>query len=491
MTTSGSTATLFDPDRARGKIWGGDWVDGSEQLEVREPATGDLLAELAAAGPADVERAAAGAAAAQPAWAATAPDERAAVLSRAADLLEEHHDEYQGWLIREAGSAAPKAEFETMKLVLGELRVAAGLASEKLEHELDDPMGRRSVMRRVPIGVVGVISPFNFPGVLSMRSVAPALALGNAVVLKPDAQTPISGGHFLAQLLHRAGLPAGLLHVVPGGAEAGQAICTAPEIGMISFTGSTPVGRKVGALAGEHLKRVVLELGGNNAFIVLDDVSADDASSAGAWGSFLHQGQICMSSGRHIVHESLAGDYVAALAERARRLPVGDPNGGEVALGPLINERQVEHVDGLVRESREAGATIEAGGDPDSPFYPATVVSGVKPDMRLWREEIFGPVAPIMTFATEEEAIELANDTEYGLSAGIYTSDPERGRAIAERLHTGLVHIGDQTVNDLPMVPFGGSRASGHGRFGGPANLEAFTEWRWITERDEPATYPF
>ena len=383
---------------------------------------------------------------------------------QAADILEANHEEYEGWLVREAGSAKPKAEFETMKLVLGELRVAAGLASAKLEEDVDDPLGRRSTMRRVPIGVVGVIAPFNFPGVLGMRSIAPALALGNAVVMKPDHQTPVSGGLFFAALLAEAGLPAGLLQVVPGGPEAGEAICSAPEIGMVSFTGSTAVGRKVGALAGGNLKRVALELGGNNAFIVLDDAPVDGASSAGAWGSFLHQGQICMASGRHIVHESIADEYVAALAERAGRLPAGDPNAGQVALGPLINGKQLDRVDELVGDARDAGATVHVGGEPQRPFYPATVLSGVTPEMRVWSEEIFGPVAPVMTFSTDEEAIALANDTDYGLASGIYTSDKEHGRRIAAGLRTGLVHIGDQTVGDDPRIPFGGMGASGQRR---------------------------
>ncbi|MFZ0043359.1 MAG: benzaldehyde dehydrogenase [Solirubrobacteraceae bacterium] len=483
---------LFDADAAHGSLWTGEWRRASSTLPVREPATGASLLEVGQAGADDVKRAAAEAAAVAPEWAARPPDQRAAVMNRAAELLEAHHEEAEGWLVREAGSIRPKAGFEVMQLVLGELRGAAALTAEPLEHELPDSTGRRSVIRRVPIGVVGVLAPWNFPMILAIRSVAPALALGNAVVLKADPHTPVSGGFFLSSLLHAAGLPAGLLHVLPGGAEAGGAVCGAPEIGMVSFTGSTAVGRLIGEACGRNLKRVALELGGNNAFIVLPDADVEAAASAGAWGAFLHQGQICMTAGRHIVHETLADAYLAALSAHAQHLPIGDPNTQEVAIGPLIDPAAVERVDGMVAQARDAGAQVLAGGVADSPFYPPTVLAKVNPDMRVWREEIFGPVAPVVSFSSDEQAIALANDTEYGLSTGIYTADAEHGRRIADGVRTGLVHIGDQTVNDDPAAPFGGTGASGNGsRFGGPANLEEFLQWQWRTERAEPATYPF
>ena len=330
---------LFDVESARGKLWAGEWRDGAGTLDVIEPATGDVLTVVGRASADDVARAASEAAAAQADWAARPASERGAVLARAAELLEANHDEAETWLVREAGSIRPKAGFEVMQLVLGELKAAAEVVNEPLEHDLPDPTGRRSTMKRVPIGVVGVLAPWNFPMILAIRSVAPALALGNAVVLKADPHTPVSGGFFLSSLLHEAGLPAGLLHVLPGGAEAGQAVCEAPEIGMVSFTGSTAVGRIVGETCGRNLKRVALELGGNNAFIVLDDADVQSASSAGAWGSFLHQGQICMTAGRHLVHEQVADAYLEALAARASHLPVGDPNTQEAAIGPLIDPR--------------------------------------------------------------------------------------------------------------------------------------------------------
>jgi benzaldehyde dehydrogenase (NAD) len=490
------TATLFDIADAEGKIWDGGWRDASGSLEVIEPATGGSLGTVGAGSAADVHRAAGEAAKAQVSWAATPPADRAAIMRKAADIFQAHHEEAEGWLVREAGGTRPRAEFEVNVLAINEFREAANLLEQSVDafqFEVPDPRGIRSIVRRVPVGVVGVIAPWNFPMILSSRSVAPALALGNAVVLKADPNTPVTGGLIMAQILKEAGLPHGLFHVIPGLADAGQAICEAPEIAMVSFTGSTAVGRIVGEAAGRNLKRVALELGGNNAFIVLEDADLDGASSTGAWGSFLHQGQICMASGRHIVHEKVAEEYIAKLAERAARLPVGDPNTGEVALGPLITPQSAQRVHKMVSEATAAGAKAQAGAsEPNGAFYSPTVLSGVTKEMRVWNEEIFGPVAPVMVVASDEEAIALANDTEYGLSSGIFTSSMERGRAVAERLHTGLVHIGDQTVDDDPRIPFGGFGASGNGAtFGGPANLEQFMHWTWLTERSDTAHYPF
>jgi benzaldehyde dehydrogenase (NAD) len=339
--------------------------------------------------------------------------------------------------------------------------------------------------------VVGVISPFNAPLILSTRSVAPALALGNAVLLKPDPRTPVSGGFVLARVFEEAGLPAGLLHVLPGGAETGEALVTDRHTRVISFTGSTAAGRKVAALGAEHLKRVHLELGGNSALLVLDDVDVDRVASVGAWGSFLHQGQICMTAGRHIVAESVADAYVSALAEHAERLPVGDPT-GEVALGPLIDATQRDKVHRLVTSSVDSGARLAAGGTYEGLFYRPTVLDSVREDMPAYREEVFGPVAPVIRFASPEEAVRLAADTDYGLSLGILTRDVMKGLALAEQIPTGIVHINDQTVNDEAVAPFGGVLESGTGaRFGGQSNLDAFTDQRWITLRGELPSYPF
>jgi benzaldehyde dehydrogenase (NAD) len=340
--------------------------------------------------------------------------------------------------------------------------------------------------------VVGVISPFNFPLILSMRAVAPALAAGNAVILKPDPQTPISGGYIIAHAFHAAGLPEGVLQVLPGGAEAGSALCSAPEIRMIAFTGSTATGRRVAEAAGKHLKKVALELGGKSPLIVLDDADPEVAASNAAWGAFLHQGQICMASGRIFVHQKIAADFTRRLVEHAGRLPVGNPATEQVAIGPLINESQRDKVHAIVTESVEAGAKLEIGGEFDRLFYKPTVLTNVKPGMRAFNEEVFGPVANVITFSSDEEVIAMANDTEYGLSSGIIAHDLARAQRIGDQLNSGMLHINDQTVNDECVNPFGGCGCSGNGgNIGGPANWENFSQLRWITVQGDAHAYPF
>jgi benzaldehyde dehydrogenase (NAD) len=283
-----------------------------------------------------------------------------------------------------------------------------------------------------------------------------------------------------------------VLHVLPGGKEAGEALCVDPNVAMIAFTGSTGVGRRVGALAGEHLKRVSLELGGNNSLIILDDADLDTAASNARWGAWLHQGQICMTTGRILVQDKIAPALIERLAAVADHLPVGDPATGQVALGPLINERQRDRVHRLVQDTVKAGATLRAGGTYEGLFYRPTVLAGVMPGMRAFEEEIFGPVASVTTFSTDAEAIALSNQSEFGLSAGVISSSVSRALALGNRLKTGILHINDQTVGDEPHVPFGGRGASGNGtRVGGPANWEEFTQWQWVTVQDAAAAYPF
>jgi benzaldehyde dehydrogenase (NAD) len=484
---------LLDGADWAGKIYSSGWTAAQGgTLQTLEPATGAVLAEVGLANKGDVEQAARAAAAAQPSWAARTGPERAALIRRAARVLEDNHEEFEAWLVREGGAVPGKAAFE-VQLVLGELWEAAALPTQPWGHLLpSSEPGRESIARRIPLGVVGVISPWNFPQILSVRAVAPALALGNAVILKPDVQTPVAGGILIARLFEEAGLPEGLLHVLPGDAEAGTALTEDPNVDMIAFTGSTAVGRKVGEAAGRHLKRVSLELGGNNALIVLDDADLEVASSAGAWSSFLHQGQVCMTAGRHIVMAGVAQEYLDRLAARAAGLPVGDPNVDQVALGPLINERQLQNVDRIVTQTVEAGAVLRAGGTHDQLFYQATVLAGVTAKMPAFREEIFGPVAPVIVVQDEAEAIAVANDTEYGLVAAIQTGSRERGRAVADQLRTGIVHVNDQTLNNDAFAPFGGIGASGNGsRFGSQSSWDEFTQWQWLTLRDQPHGFPF
>jgi len=493
MSKEQTTAVVIAAENAwKGKIFSGRWqMAKGGSREVFEPATGKVLTEVGFADAEDVREAAKAAAAAQVEWANTPADQRAAVLRRAAQLLEAHADSLRTWLVRETGSIPPKADFE-LHMVTGILLEAAASATQPPGMMLPSGPKRMSFARRVPHGVVGVISPFNAPLILSSRAVAPALALGNAVVLKPDPNTPVSGGFILARLFEAAGLPAGLLHVLPGDAAVGEALIADPNIAMISFTGSTAAGKRVGELASRHLKRVTLELGGKNSTIVLDDADLDVAASSAAWGAYLHQGQICMATGTVLAQRRIARDLTERLVAKAKGLPVGDPSAGPCALGPIISGRQIERIDGIVKDALAKGAVLRAGGTYDRLFYKPTVLEGVRPDMRVYTEEVFGPVLCVVEFDSDEEAIALNNATEYGLSTGVITQSVERAMAFTAKLKTGIIHINDQTVADEPWVPFGGRGSSGNGgRHGGVANWEEFTQWQWVTIQDKATPYPF
>lgn len=487
-----TTMDFLDLNLWHGRVFRGAWeyATGGSQ-EVREPATGELLTTVGLGNAHDIGVAAKAAAAAQKAWAAMPPRQRAEVFRKAAALLEDKLDELGRWVARETGGLVLKGQHEVREAATV-LHRAAGMILGSQGEVLPSPAGRLSYARRVPHGVVGVISPFNFPLILSIRAVGPALAAGNAVVLKPDPQTPVTGGFIIARAFELAGLPAGLLQVLPGGAEAGEALCTDPHIGMICFTGSTGVGRRVGELAGRHLKKVSLELGGKSSLIVLDDADLDLAAANAAWGAFLHQGQICMASGRILVHAAVAEEFIRRLAEKANHLPVGNPATEQVALGPVINAKQLQRVHGIVHDSVAAGARLEAGGTYEGLFYRPTVLSNVRPGMRAFEEEVFGPVANVSVFRTDDEAVELANQTDYGLAAAVISPALGRAMALGERLNTGMLHINDQTVNDECVNPFGGRGCSGNGgNIGGPADLDEFTQWQWVTVKDTPPRYPF
>ena len=477
--------------------WLGSFVETWEPgtgapIEDREPATGRLIATVRGSTPDDVARAAAAAKEAQPAWASTSYQDRARILRRAAEIYEANRDEFGTWTQRETGASHSKMHHES-NFAYQEILNAATLPSQPYGSLMPSAVkGRLSMVRRVPAGVIGAITPWNSPSVLGMRVVAPALALGNAVVLKPDPQTPVVGGAMFAAVFKEAGLPEGLLQVVVGGADVGEALVTDPNIPVVSFTGSTAVGRRVGQLAGGMLKKVSLELGGNNAFIVLDDADFDAATAAGAFSAFQFQGQVCFAAGRHLVHRGVADAYTEVLADKAKRLRTGDPYREDVQLGPIVNEKQLARVDGIVQRSIAAGAVVNEGATYEGLFYRPTVLTSVTSAMPAFTDEIFGPVAPITVFDTDEEAIALANASSYGLVASIYTGSISRGLAFADRIKTGMVHINDGTLNDEAIIPFGGMGDSGNGsRYGGEASLDTFTEWQWVTVRDEPPTFPF
>ena len=494
MVTETSTAErLISESVSGGKIYiDGAWVVGSAgEIDSLSPATGESIATVGVAGPDDIARAAASAAKAQRDWAATPHPERAAVLRRAAQLWEQHAEEIMDWNIREVGAIPPLAGF-ALHVTAAECYEAAALPSAPLGSILSTEEPRLSLAQQVPAGVVAVISPFNVPLILGIRAVAPALALGNAVLLKPDPRTVITGGVSMVRIFEEAGLPAGLLQLVPGGADVGEALVTDPNVRVIAFTGSTRAGRIVGELAGRHLKRAHLELGGNSAFVIREDADVDQAVNLATWGAFLHQGQICMTVGRHIVHESLFDQYVAKLAAKADAMVVGDPAAGQVHLGPLIDETQRDRVHTLVQDAVAQGATLAAGGTYEGLFYRPTVLANPPRDAAAYCDEVFGPVASVVPYSTDDEAVELAAATDYGLSLGIVSRDAMAALAMAQRIPTGIVHINDQTVNDEANSPFGGVGASGTGsRHGGAqANIDAFTETRWITLRREPGQYP-
>jgi benzaldehyde dehydrogenase (NAD) len=487
------TSTLLDPAAWQGRVHdGGTWrMPQGGRREVNEPATGHALGVTGVANAADMTEAIGRAVEAQAAWAATGPRERAGVLLRAAGLFQRHADELALTVTRETGGILAKGQHEVREAAVL-CQLAAALPMQAQGEVLPSTPDRLSIARRVPHGVVGVISPFNFPLILGLRSVAPALALGNAVVLKPDTRTPVSGGFVMARVFEEAGLPAGLLQVLPGDADAGEALVIDVRVPMIAFTGSPGVGRRIGALAGQHLKKVSLELGGANNLIILDDADPDAAASAAAFGAWFHQGQICMASNRILVHEAIAGAIKERLVAKARHLPVGDGASGRVALGPMIDSKQLQRFDAVVHATVKQGATLEAGGRYEGLAYQPTVLSGVKPGMLAFDEEPFGPVASLITFASDDEAVALANHSQGGLAAAVISPSVGRAMAIAQRLRAGMVHVNDQTVNDECTNPFGGPGIGGNGSsVGGPADIGEYTQWQWLTVKNAPPAFPF
>lgn len=483
---------LLDNRLWAGKAFDGAWSTAlSTARDAVEPATGQVLSRVGIASAADMQAAIGRAQQAQAAWAATGPRERAAVFHRAASIFEQHFDELAMTVARETGGIVPKGQHEVREAITL-CHLAAALPMQAQGQVLPSTPGRLSMARRVPHGVVGVISPFNFPLILGLRSVAPALALGNAVVLKPDTRTPVSGGFIMARVFEEAGLPKGLLQVVPGDAEAGEALVVDERVPMIAFTGSPTVGRRIGALAGQHLKKVSLELGGANNLIILEDADLDAAASAAAFGAWFHQGQICMASNRILVHESIAEGILQRMVGKATHLPVGDGASGQVAMGPMIDAKQLQRFDQVIKDSVAQGAKLEAGGTYEGLCYKPTVLSGVKPGIRSFDEEPFGPVVNLVTFRTDDEAVQLANTSQGGLAAAVISPSVGRAMAIGQRLRAGMVHINDQTVNDECTNPFGGPGVGGNGgSVGGPADIDEYTQWQWITVKDAPPAFPF
>ncbi|MFF0865704.1 aldehyde dehydrogenase family protein [Nonomuraea sp. NPDC003560] len=460
------------------------------------PYTGEVYATVAAAGVEDVTSAVDAAQAAFDGWAATSPFARRAIFLKAADLLQERGEQAVALMAAEVGGTRPWALFN-VGLAANMLReAAAAITAPRGEVLAAQEEGVLGLAVREPLGVVAAFSPWNAPIILGVRSVAAALAAGNTVVMKPSEDAPIACGLFVADLLHEAGLPAGVLNVVTNdpadAAVVAEALIADPRVRAVNFTGSTEVGRIIGTHAARHLKPALLELGGKNAIIVLEDADLDHAVDAAAFGVYMNAGQICMSGDRVLVHESLAEEFGRRFADKVRALPAGDPSRPETVIGPLVSADAARRVAGLVADAVAEGATVLAGGgEPEGAVHPATVLADVPKHARLYYGEAFGPVCVLGTFATDDEAVALANDTEHGLTAGIITENGTHGLRVARRLRTGIVHVNDQSVGDEPQAPFGGAGSSGYGRFGGRWGLEAFSNTRWITLATEQAHYPF
>lgn len=474
----------------------GQWRGGrsGRVLEDRDPYSDNMLVRIPLADEQDLNDAYKAAADAQPKWAARLPGERAAILRRAADIMEARKDEIVTWLIKEAGSTRLKAnvEWDSARAITLEAASAPYRVQGKILPS--DIPGKENRVYRQPVGVVGVISPWNFPMHLSNRSVAPALAVGNAVVIKPASDTPVTGGLLLAKIYEEAGVPPGVLNVVVGpGNLIGDAFVLHPIPRVISFTGSTPVGRHIAELAAKSpmLKRVALELGGNSPFIILDDADVDLAVNAAVFGKFLHQGQICMITNRLIVDAQIYDRFVERFSARVRALKIGNPNDETTAIGPIINKSQFDGLVKHIENARSSGARQTAGGNPQGLLLPPHVFADVTPQMQVAQDEMFGPVVSIIKVTGEEEAIRVANDTEYGLSSAVFSGNVERGVRVALQVKAGMTHVNDQPVNDLPNCPFGGEKNSGLGRFGGDWIIEEFTTDHWVSVQHAPRQYPF
>jgi acyl-CoA reductase-like NAD-dependent aldehyde dehydrogenase len=475
----------------------GNWADaaGGATFDDLDPYSGDVVARVAAGTREDARRAVEAADAAFPAWSQSPPAERQRIFLAAADILEGRIDELVALLARETGCTFGFGMFQ-MGFVPGLLRQAAGLAYSPIGQILpSDLTGAMAMGLRRPVGVVGAIAPWNAALILSARSIAAPLVLGNTVVAKPSEESPFVGGLLWGEIFKEAGLPDGVLNVVthaPGQAgPIADELVENPRVRRINFTGSTATGRKLAEAAGRQLKRLVLELGGHNPLIVLDDADLDYAVDAAAFGAFLHQGQVCMSARRLIVDRRVADRFVGRLADKTAGLKVGDPSEHDTIIGPLINQRALETVAGRVEEAVAKGAKVLAGGERVGRCFQATLLADVPADSELARVETFGPVAAVEVVDGADAAVERANDTPYGLAAGILTGDPDRGLALADRLQAGIVHVNDQPVHDEPQMPFGGVKDSGWGRFGGQAAIDEFTELKWVTVQSGTRPFPF
>ena len=471
---------------------GGIWTRSTRNAPVENynPTTGALYATVEQAGETEALRAIDAAEEASKTWGKSLVAERVTMLTRVAEVLEKRRMELVDVLVDEAGSIPGKAHFE-INYCIDLCHSAAGDARHLFGDTLPPTMpGQIGFTFRQPLGVVVGISPFNVPLLLSMKKICLALAAGNSFVLKPSEETPVLGLK-IASIFEEAGLPAGVLNVIPGPAEAlGDVLISDPRVRLISFTGSTKVGKRIGAEAARNLKKFTLEMGGKSPLIILADADLDYALESAAFGAFFHQGQACMAGSRIIVEDALYDRFAEAFAARVAGYKVGDPRDPTTQIGPLIRDSQCGLIMEQIDEARGSGARVLTGGAHDGRFFAPTVAADVTPAMRIFDEESFGPVTSLVRARDSEHALELANQTSYGLSAAIITNDLQKAFDLAMRLESGMVHINDCTLSDEPHVPFGGVKDSGYGREGGKYSMESLTELKWVTLQMGKRAYP-
>jgi aldehyde dehydrogenase (NAD+) len=474
---------------------GGEWIDNGNNHLIKDqnPYTGEVIAEVPSATAEDVDRAFDVAAKVQKENLGRTPQDLAKPILDGINIILENRQAIAQILVAESGSTITKALFEIESSSVPMMREASSFPFRSFGETMTSEIpGKENVIRRQPIGVVSVISPWNWPLHLSMRAVAPALALGNAVVLKPSSDTPICAGLLLAKIFDQTSLPKGLFSVLPGsGGDIGNKIARHPKTQVVAFTGSTEVGREVASNAAHHLARPAMELGGNNVHIVLEDADLDRAVEAGIFGSFFHQGQICMRNNRHLVQRSRYEEYVNKFTQHASSLKWGDPSDPSTNIGPVINEKQKSKIMNFISQSVEQGAKVTTGGQAHGLIIEPTVMRDVRNEYAVAQNEVFGPVAPIIAFDSDDEAVDLANDSPYGLSGSVHSQDLQHAYSVALRVNTGMIHINDQGVNDKPHVPFGGVKANGMGRYNSDTVMDEFTELKWISFQMQRRQYPF
>jgi acyl-CoA reductase-like NAD-dependent aldehyde dehydrogenase len=464
------------------------------RFERHNPMTGEAASSAPSMTGADMAAVARKAQAGFAAWSPLGPNARRAVLMKAADSLEARKDDFVAAMMGEIGATAGWAMFN-LGLAAGMIREAAALTTQIGGEVIpSDKPGCLSMALREPVGVILGIAPWNAPIILGVRAVAVPLACGNSVILKASESCPRTH-ELIIEAFAEAGFPEGVVNVVTNApedaAEVVGALIDAPEVRRINFTGSTAVGRIIARRAAEHLKPVLLELGGKAPMLVLEDADLDEGVKAAAFGAYMNQGQICMSTERIIVVEAVADEFARKFAEKVGAMAVGDPAVGETPLGAVVDRKTVDHCYALIQDAVDKGARLLTGGETTrNVLMPAHLVDGVTPDMKLFREESFGPVVGIVRARDAEHAVELANDTEYGLSASVFTRDIAKGLEIARRVQSGICHVNGPTVHDEAQMPFGGVKGSGYGRFGGKAGIDSFTELRWITVDTQPGHYP-